>query len=84
MSLKRDEVRERIDAVQFARVNDAHKEVAGAGAIQRLVEEGALAMQDGLFQGAFDDIVVEGRSGDLEEPASLHRSSRDFYHHGHP
>ena len=43
-------------------VDQAHKEVAHPRPVHRLVEERVFAMQNRLLQGAFGDVVVEGRA----------------------
>jgi hypothetical protein len=59
--LQGDQILERRDAVEFGGVDEAHEHIADACAVQRLVEEGVLAMQDHLLQRALADVVVQRR-----------------------
>ncbi len=63
MLLQFGQVVEGIDAVQFAGVDQAHEQVADAGAVLGLVEVGIFAMKDGLLEGLFADVVVQGGPG---------------------
>jgi hypothetical protein len=38
-------------------VDQAHEQIADSGAVQRLIEERVLAVQNGLLQGALDDVM---------------------------
>lgn len=68
MLLKGDEVVERIDLRQAARLDDAHEDAADVGAaVQGAEEEAVFAMPDCHFQGSFHGIVIEWGPGDLEE-----------------
>ena len=49
MFLQLGEIVEGVDAVQFTRVDQAHEQVADAGAVLGLVEVGVFAVQNGLF-----------------------------------
>jgi hypothetical protein len=53
------QVVERVDSVQFARVNQTHEQIAHPRSVHRLIEEGILPVQDCLLQCPFDDVVVE-------------------------
>jgi hypothetical protein len=55
------EVIEGIHLVQFTSVDQAHEQVAHAGAVLGLIEVGILAMQDSLLQGSFADIIHQRR-----------------------
>jgi hypothetical protein len=44
-----------------AGMDQAHEQIAHAGAVQRLIEEGVLTIQNGFLQGALDDVIGEGR-----------------------
>jgi hypothetical protein len=68
MLLECDEIVEGIDTIQLAGLDDAHEEIADLGAVGRLIEEGRLSMQDGPFQGPFNEIGIQGRPRDLEKP----------------
>ena len=59
MPLQLVEVIERVHAVEFAGVDDAHEEIADTGSVKRFVEERVLSLQHGLLQSAFTNIVVE-------------------------
>ena len=48
--VKFGEIVERIDLAKLARVDQAHVEIAHAGVVLRLEEEGVFAMQDCLFE----------------------------------
>ena len=50
---------ERIDFVQFAGVDQTHEQIADSGAVERLIKECVLAVQNRFFQGALDDVVVD-------------------------
>lgn len=67
MALQRDEVTEDVDLGELSGVDDAHKQIADASAVDGLVEESGLAMQDGLLQDAFTQVVVEWRARDAQE-----------------
>src|SRR5207249_11784851 len=69
--LERDEVVEGRDAVQLGGVNQAHEHVADPRAGERPVEQGVLAMQDGLLQGAFAEVVVQRRARHAQERVSF-------------
>ena len=47
-----------IDAVQFARVNQAHEQVPHMSPVFGLVEVGILAVQDRFLEGLFTEVVV--------------------------
>ena len=57
MPLQLGEIVERIGAVDLAGVDQAHEQIADSGAVQRLIEERVLAVQNGLLQGALDDVM---------------------------
>src|SRR3954470_5869849 len=61
------QVVERVGTVQLAGVDQAHEQVADGGAVPRLVEQGVLAVQDGLLQGPLAQIVVQRRTGLTQE-----------------
>jgi hypothetical protein len=51
--LKHGQIEERIDPVELAGVNEAHKEVPDVGAMFGLEEVGILSMEDSFFQSLF-------------------------------
>src|SRR5208283_5503804 len=61
VALQLGEILERVRAAQLARVNQRHEQVADARSVLGPIEERVLPVKDGLFKGAFDDIVVERR-----------------------
>jgi len=61
------QVIEGVGPAQFAGVDQAHEQVADVGAVGRLVEQRVLAVQDGPLQGAFAQIVIQGRPGHSQE-----------------
>jgi hypothetical protein len=42
-------------------MDQIHERIADSGAVQRHIEEGVLAVQDGFRSGRLDDVVGEGR-----------------------
>src|SRR5262249_16827739 len=62
---------ERVDLVQVAGVDQAHEQVADAGPVLGLVEQGILAVQDGLLQGPLAHIVVQRGTGLTQEQRQL-------------
>ena len=62
---------ERIGAVQFASMNEAHKEVSHVRPVQGLIKEPILAVQNGFLQGPFHDVIIEGRAGLPQEKRQL-------------
>jgi len=65
------EIVERIGAVELARMNQAHEQITDSGAVQCLIEECVLAVQDGFLQGALDDIVIDWRPCVAQEKRQL-------------
>ena len=59
MPLQLREVVERIGAVQLTGVYKTHEHIAVSGAVQRLIKECVLAVQNRFFQGTLDDVVVD-------------------------
>ena len=57
MFLQFGEVVEGISLVQFAGVDQAHEQVADPGAVFGFVKVSVFAVQDGLFQGSFANII---------------------------
>ena len=55
--LQLGQVVERIGAVELAGMNQAHEQITDPGAVQGLIEECVLAIQDGFLQRALDDIM---------------------------
>src|SRR5262245_26852183 len=53
---------ERIDPVQLAGGDQAHEQIAHAGAVLGLVEQRVLAMQDRLLQRPLAHVVVQRRT----------------------
>ena len=66
VTLQLGQVIERVGPAQFARVDQAHEQVADVGAVGRLVEQRVLAVQDGLLQGALAQIVMCALSRHVE------------------
>jgi hypothetical protein len=62
VALQLAEVVEGIGARQFARVDQAHEQVAHFRAVQRAIEQGILAMQHRAFERALAKVVVQGRA----------------------
>jgi hypothetical protein len=52
---KRDQVVEGFGAVKLSGVDEAHEDVAHVRAVERLIEEGVLPVEDGLLQRALAD-----------------------------
>ena len=57
MPLHLDEVVKRVGSIQVACMNEAHEQITHSGAVQRLVEERVLAMQNGFLQSTLDDVM---------------------------
>ena len=57
MFLEFGEVVEGIDAVQFAGVDQAHKQIAHTGAVLGLIEIRIFPMKNSLFEGLFAYVV---------------------------
>ncbi len=57
MPLQFDQIVERVDAVQFTGVDQAHEQIAHMRAFQRLVEQRVLAIQNRFLQATFDQIM---------------------------
>jgi hypothetical protein len=57
VSLQFGQVAERVHAIQFAGVNQAHEQIAHHGSVRCLVEHRVLAIQDGLLQGTFAQVM---------------------------
>ncbi len=55
--LQLGQIIERIGSVQLAGVDQTHEQVAHSGAVQRLIEECVLAVQDGFLQGTLDNVM---------------------------
>jgi hypothetical protein len=75
VSLKLGHVVERIGPTELAGVDQAHKNVTDVGTVGGLVEERVLAVQNGLLQGAFTDVIVQRRPGARAETASASPSA---------
>ena len=71
MALQLGQVIEGIGPAELAGVNEAHEDVAHVGAVARLVEQGVLAVQDGLLQSTFADVVVQRSPGLAQEECQL-------------
>jgi len=71
VALELDEVVEGIDLGQFGGVDQAHEQVADIGAVLGLIEQGVLAVQDGLLEHPFTDIIVERGAGLAQEQREL-------------
>ena len=63
MPLQLRQTIERVGAAQLAGVDQAHEQVAHLGAVQRLIKQRILAMQDRAFQRPLTDIVIERSAG---------------------
>jgi len=61
------EVVERIGAVEFAGVDEAHEQIAHAGTVLGLKEVCGFAVENDLLERAFADIVVQRGSGHAQE-----------------
>lgn len=57
MFLEFGEIVKRIDLVQFAGVDQAHKQISHVGPVLGFVEVGILAVQDRFLEGSFTHIV---------------------------
>lgn len=71
MPLQDGEVIEGIGPAEFAGVNQAHEQVAHAGAAEGLIEKGVLAVKDRPFQRPFADIIVERGTRHAQEKRQL-------------
>src|SRR6516164_11322276 len=71
VQLQLRQVVERVRLVQLARVDQAHEQIANLRPITGLVEQGILAVQDGLLQGKFAHVVVQRRTGLTQEQRQL-------------
>ena len=67
MPLQLGEVVERIGPAEFAGVDQAHVQVADVGAVLRFVKQRILAVEDRLFQCPLADVIVQRRTGLLQE-----------------
>ena len=65
------QVIERVDLVQFAGVDQAHKHVADASAVRGFVEQRILPMYDRLLQRPLANIVVQRRAGLTQKQRQL-------------
>ena len=65
--LKLREVVEGIGAREFARMNQAHVEVADVGAVFCFIHEAVFAMEYRFFEGSFGDIVIKRGAGFSEK-----------------
>jgi len=61
------EVLEGIDAVQFARVDQAHEQIAHLGAVLGLIEQTIFSVQNAFLQGSLDEVGIQRRAGFAEE-----------------
>lgn len=61
------QIGEGIHAVEPARIDEAHEQVAGLGAKERLVAEAVLAIEDRHFQGLLAAVIIQRRAGLTEE-----------------
>ena len=59
--LQLGQIVEWIGAIQLARVDQTHEQVTDPGAVQRLIEECVLAVQNGFLQGTLDDVMPRSR-----------------------
>ena len=71
MALQLDQVVEGVGAAQLTGVNQTHEQVTDSSAVQRLIEEGVLAVQDGFLKRALHDVVVERRASLPQEKRQL-------------
>ncbi len=69
--LQLGQVVERVGLVQLAGVDQAHEQVADAGAVPGLVEQGVLAVQDRLLQRPLAQVVVQRGTGLTQEQRQL-------------
>jgi hypothetical protein len=65
--LELGEVIERIGVRQLTGVDQTHEQVAHFGAMQGAIKQRIFAMQYSAFEGAFADIVIEGRTRIAQE-----------------
>ena len=70
VALQLGEIVERVGSIQFAGMDQTHEQIAYPGAVQRLIEERVLAMQDRFLQGTLD-VVVDRCAGLLEKSVSF-------------
>ncbi len=59
------EVAQRVDAGQLAGMDQAHEEISHIGPSLGFVEQGIFAIQNGILQGSFTDVIVERGPGDV-------------------
>ena len=71
MLLQLGEVVKRVDFIHFTGVDDAHEQVAHAGAVLGLIEVSVLAMQNRLFEGSLADVIIQRSAGSSEEQSQL-------------
>ena len=62
---------EGVDAVELGSVDEAEEDISDVGAVFRLVEQGVFAMQNGFFQSAFTQIIVDRCAWYLQESCEL-------------
>ena len=65
------EVVEGVDTFELAGVDEGHEQVADAGAVERFEEQRGFAMQDGLLQASFANVIVQGHACDPQEQRQL-------------
>ena len=71
VSLEFGQVVERIGAAELAGIDQTHEGIADEGTVFGLVEHGVLAMENGLLQGPFADVVVQRSPGLVKEERQL-------------
>jgi hypothetical protein len=57
--LQLGQIVEGVDTIQLAGVYQTHEQIADSGAVQRLIKECILAVQNRFFQGTLDDVVID-------------------------
>ncbi len=67
LALKVRQVVERINALEFAGVDQAEVEIADHGTVQSFIEETVLAQKYGFLQDSFAQIIIERRADLAEE-----------------
>ena len=67
MPLHLGEVVKGVGSIQVACMNEAHEQITHSGAVQGLVEERVLAMQNGFLQSTLDDVVIDWSAWFSEE-----------------
>ena len=67
MVLESAEAIEWIDSAESAGVDQAHEHIAQSGTVLSLIAHGVFPVQDGHFERAFADVVIQGSAGLAQE-----------------